>query len=255
MSKIRSIVGVIEENDGKIFVRTERADRGCVVYGPYEKLGKGKYFVKFGIRPDTKARRDLVCCRVDVVSDFGGVKLVERDVTVEELRDGGDEVEVQFELNRAAVVEYRVFALGTVGLFVSNERSASFIFDDTSDFSFVSGATTIDDTCVFRPNYQKISYFAGLGAQFSVIDGDLAVAFAGVNAHLFTSENIRIFEDVFFNKSYAVDLPKKCVAVDIGMNVGLASLALANNSMIERVYGFELFGTAFNRALKNPEEY
>ncbi len=107
MSKVKSMIGVVEEKNGKIFVRTNSAERGCVVYGPYEKLGKGRYLVKFGIRPDENASRDLVCCRIDVVTDFGGAILVVRNVTVGELRDGGDELEVKFELPRPAAVEYR----------------------------------------------------------------------------------------------------------------------------------------------------
>ena len=49
--------------------------------------------------------------------------------------------------------------------------------DDSSDFSFVFGATTIDDTRVFRANCQQISYFAGLGAQFlSVLKAQVILA-------------------------------------------------------------------------------
>ena len=123
-ARLWSSVGTVEKRDGEQFVRVEDTEVGIVVYGPYEELGEGRYSVKFRIEPDTNAARNLVCCRIDITGDCGALKLAERKLSVGELRDSGNEIDALFDLPKASVVEYRVFAIGTAGFSVAYDRKA-----------------------------------------------------------------------------------------------------------------------------------
>lgn len=65
------------------------------------------------------------------------------------------------------------------------------------------------------------------------------------------SEDLQVLNEVFLVGEYNVLPPKRCIAVDIGMNVGFASLAFAANAEIDTVYAYEPFVTPFNRAAEN----
>ncbi len=181
MSKIWSSVGTLKtENEGQ-FVTVKNTDTGIAVYGPYEKLGKGKYSVKFCVSPDANAARDLVCCRIDIVGDYGVLKLMERTLSVGELRDCGSEIEAAFELRKPSLVEYRVFALGATGFRVAYERRALAIFDHEFNSSHADGA---GENLVFRANYGRISFLEGAGAKFSITSRDIIATVNNIKFHI-----------------------------------------------------------------------
>ena len=150
MANIHSLVGIIERENKKVFIRTANSDSGPVVFGPYHELGKGGYSVNFYIEPHHDAARDLICCRVDIAAEYGQTTISERMLSVGELRDSNNEIEVEFELPSPAIVEYRVFATGTASLRVDYDRKLSLSVDQTSDFSFLSAAKGASDNEVLR---------------------------------------------------------------------------------------------------------
>ena len=54
---------------------------------------------------------------------------------------------------------------------------------------------------------------------------------------------------VFLNRDYDVATPRPMLFVDIGMNVGLASLAMAARPDVQIVHGYEPFTEPYSRAL------
>jgi len=64
-------------------------------------------------------------------------------------------------------------------------------------------------------------------------------------------EEIFIFKEIFLDQVYDIELPEESVVIDIGMNIGLASLYFANKANVLSVKGFEPFIGSFNRALQN----
>ena len=61
-----------------------------------------------------------------------------------------------------------------------------------------------------------------------------------------------IAKEVFYNKCYDFSTPHKSVTViDIGMNIGSASIFYSTKEGVNRVYAFEPFITTFERALEN----
>jgi len=192
MSKVHSKIGALEKENGGQFVRTHKLDKGCVLYGPYQYLVKGRYSVKFDIRPDEDADPGVVCCKIDVVTDRGGTKLLERALSVRELRDNDSELEVEFKMLDAGHVEYRVFATGTTGLRVACDRRVNVILDSTSDLSFLALAENAAENQVFRGNYVNISRFCSLGAEFEIKTSSITAKVNGVKCHIDSNEDLQL---------------------------------------------------------------
>lgn len=245
MNKFYSKIGTINQADNTTYVDVKQFDQGCVVYGPYESLGQGSYFVRFRIDPDAQSEEAAFCCKLDVVSDFGKTVLAERRLTTGELRARAGEIDLKFNLPRAATVEYRVFSTGAAAFRVTYERKATPILDKALQ------ADNVESNPLFRANYGRLGFLAGRGARYASDNGRIVAKVDRVAIYLASDENISVFAAIFFNNEYNMLLPKKCIAIDIGMNVGIASLFLANNHNIDRVYAFEPFKAAYTSALEN----
>jgi FkbM family methyltransferase len=66
-------------------------------------------------------------------------------------------------------------------------------------------------------------------------------------------DNLIVLNELFTDNIYDFDFGNKMLAIDVGMNVGYASLLFAARPDIAIVYGFEPFTGTFNCALRNFE--
>ena len=71
--------------------------------------------------------------------------------------------------------------------------------------------------------------------------------------HIFDGGGILIVEEIFKNDEYHFDIGHPSVVIDIGMNIGLASLYFATRDDVVNVYGFEPFKPTFEKAMFNFE--
>ena len=104
-----------------------------------------------------------------------------------------------------------------------------------------------------RSNYARIAYLARIGVEFAIGAQEIIATFGPLKLYVTSDEDVTLITDIFINNCYTAYLPRKCIAIDIGMNVGMVSLAFAGNPMIERVYAFEPFAVPYGRALRNFE--
>jgi FkbM family methyltransferase len=243
--------GTFEQENGEDYVKVSNSSVGCVVWGPYESLGKGKYQVTFRIQPDADAKPDAVCCKIDVVKDLGHSKLHTQRLSVRDLRDSKGEIDVSFELQDNSAVEYRVFGMGNVGFRVAYDRSAKAILDDNSVVPVLASRESIKENRFFRTHYNKISYLAGLGVDFNIRDQDIVATVGGISFKIESTEDFQLIAEIFFINDYNFIPPRPCMAVDIGMNVGLTSLFMASNPHVEEIHSFEPFHAPRLRADRN----
>jgi FkbM family methyltransferase len=84
------------------------------------------------------------------------------------------------------------------------------------------------------------------------IDGVKVAQGNGLNlGHIFDGDGILMVEEIFKNDEYNFDIGEQAVVIDIGMNIGLASLYFATRDDVEVVYGFEPFKPTFEQAMFN----
>ncbi len=109
----------------------------------------------------------------------------------------------------------------------------------------------MEDNEFYNENFESIVGLEGGGVQFALDRDELIARVDDVALEVQSTEDLQLLHEVFLANEYTVFPPLQCIAVDIGMNVGLASLALARNPRIETVFAYEPFAAPFRRAARN----
>jgi len=90
------------------------------------------------------------------------------------------------------------------------------------------------------------------GADFAAGgDGELHVSVNGLNVLAETSEDIFILHEIFVDRVYEHWIDRPAVVLDIGGNVGFASLYFAQQALVRSVVSFEPFRPTYQQALRN----
>ncbi len=83
-------------------------------------------------------------------------------------------------------------------------------------------------------------------------EGELTMVCGNTKIKGDTFDNFYVVQELFADGVYNIHLRDKKVAViDVGMNVGVASLYFASQSQVSKVYSFEPFPETYQRALNN----
>ncbi|MCU0343785.1 MAG: FkbM family methyltransferase, partial [Ignavibacterium sp.] len=73
----------------------------------------------------------------------------------------------------------------------------------------------------------------------------------GIKLYITTAEELFIINEIFIERCYAIATGLNYYVIDIGMNVGYASLFFASNPRVIHVYGYEPFNPTFSDAQLN----
>jgi len=234
----------IFQSNNKNFVVVPRGTHGIVVWGPYQTLGPGDYDVTFDIQARDYESRDEVCCTVEVAADFGREIILERRLLVADVLASGGRVRECFEAKKQLNAEYRVRAEGGVSFTIGYHRKAY-------PTAMRGQPLPLEDNPVYTANTNQIFALEETGVSF-VAEGDrLLATIDGVTLEVRGAEDLQVIGEVFLSNEYNVIPPRPSVAIDVGMNVGITSLALAKNPAIVTVFAYEPFLVPFNRALEN----
>lgn len=90
-----------------------------------------------------------------------------------------------------------------------------------------------------------------LQATFKIAEDLFLVSFSDITLNPTTTEEIFIIEEVFVRGVYGFAGQPMINVIDIGMNVGFASLYFAANNGVSKVYAFEPFTPTYDQALVN----
>lgn len=111
-------------------------------------------------------------------------------------------------------------------------------------FDFIFAINTFD---LFISNAET------LAGHYHVHENDLYFKFKGIEVCITSGSELFILREIFIDNCYHYVLTEdsNVIVVDIGMNVGLASLYFASRSDVDKVYAFEPFFPTFNAGLRN----
>jgi hypothetical protein len=122
---------------------------------------------------------------------------------------------------------------------------------------------------VFNKNGNKISinqlsnFKFNIDYVFTILNSDFAkvtysnseyilLTLNNINFKVTSLSNLAVLYEIFVQNIYNVNPSiNNIIVVDIGMNVGAATLYFANQSFTEKVYGFEPFPETYNEAFSN----
>jgi FkbM family methyltransferase len=248
-------LGQIQGSDeDQVFV-TERGQGGIAVYGPYVELPPGRYVAEFMISSDDDRYNDFyvdsIAAEVDVAIDNGTVVLARSLVHASRFRDGWAHVFQRFDLPRTATVEARVYATGRFRLNIKVDRIIRKITDGTGDFCPVLSSGSFSEEEVFQSHFDEFLSAYNNGAVVSVTREGTIVSFNKVKFYVRDIETIQVMREVFIVNEYRVRAAGRKIMIDVGMNVGLVTLAMANDPSVLEVHSFEPFSNTFDRALEN----
>lgn len=116
------------------------------------------------------------------------------------------------------------------------------------------------DVCLNKTNYHFVlktynsylKWFSLTGkVTFSLNDDNLVLTYDGQSFILKSEVDLWIFKEIYFQNTYNINIQGSLEVIDIGMNIGIASLYFASFYNVNKVYGFEPFELTYNDALYN----
>jgi FkbM family methyltransferase len=242
--------GAVTTVDGETFVQTARGKPGFALLGPFTPYPAGSYSVTFNVVPEAgPATADGYCGWVDVAVDGARTRIAEKtNLFTDRLRRGRGQVMLPVNLNRRDWLRFRVYSAGTVPLRVSTEPKVSPHADNRYLPLLPLGAPAPNK--FFKSHLSHLRGLYENGVEFGL--GERTVAnFGGLSFYICTADACQIVNGIFFGNMYNFSFTRNIFAIDIGMNIGLASLYMARDPRVVQVHAFEPFLVPFERAIEN----
>ncbi len=101
--------------------------------------------------------------------------------------------------------------------------------------------------------YSRLSELKSVAnANFKYLNNEIEVEISGIKCVAQTGEDFYILHEIFVERVYQFLIPSdEVIVIDIGLNVGLASLFFASLPFVKSVYAFEPFEPTFLQAKRN----
>lgn len=251
--------GSLADLDGKQCVLTRAGMAGHALYGPYQRLEPGYYAAEICLRAaeEYTFEQDEICAQFDVAVQQGNVTLGCQDVFLSQLQHGEVFVPLTFHNTVTQPFEFRLHVSGQIPL-VIEERCRVIALEGTDvDHAALLQATRFPDPTIasapallraLLPNFRLLHEN---GAVIKVVDDALVVTLAGVSFHARARDDVILVGELFLKHVYNFVAEGEWCAIDIGMNIGLASLLLAVKPFVREVHAFEPFADTLERARAN----
>ena len=82
-------------------------------------------------------------------------------------------------------------------------------------------------------------------------NGTVIIRFNNLELAIETEADIYVLNEIYIEGVYNFTIPSSCLIIDIGLNVGFASLFFAGNKKVEKVFSFEPLKPTYAQAQKN----
>jgi FkbM family methyltransferase len=256
---LNAAVGSEVEIHGKTCILTRLGATGDAVYGPYENLPPGYYAVEFnlGAAEDLNFDRDELCAWVDVAAEFGTIILAREDIRLSRLREGPISIQLAFHNDVKQNLEFRVGVSGCIPLLIEEHRQLMRLEDADADYMALlraakfPDASLMPDPILFRAVQPTLRYLHDNGAMIKAVGDDIVVTIEGASFYVHERDDLAFVQEIFLDSTYNVLSQQDCCVIDIGMNIGLASLMFATKPFVKEIHSYEPFEPTFARARAN----
>lgn len=233
---------------GSIYaVARERTQSGCLMEAVAPRYPVGRYAATFRFRNFRHAPPEHKI-RIEITHD-GFLPLGELLFPVLELYDNPEKTVDFFVIEDTRKIHFQVFVGDETEVAVSCAIEVTHLGVDV--LAFVDGVPDAATKNFMQAHLVAFMQLERLGGLFYFRDECLHCSIDGLTFQVRDTGDLQVLNEVFTISSYNILLPYDAVAIDVGMNVGIVSLALAKNEKIRRVHGFEPFALTYARALDN----
>jgi FkbM family methyltransferase len=226
---------------------------GCALFGSYVTLPPGNYNVEFDLLLASGANlaSDDVICILDVASGVGTELLARLEVPAHQFQAGKPtKLTLAFSLvDKTESMEFRVWSLGRSEFEVAVERSVKAA--QTPHVATEGGSTKAGGFCAKHAD--KLRDLRVQGAKIVERSVSAFISMAGVNLVARHSEDFQIISEILIYNHYKLLPLRDAIVVDVGMNIGLASVYLAKENWAKKVYAFEPFRDPYARSRETFE--
>lgn len=256
---LNTAIGSEVEIRGKKSILTRLGAAGDAVYGPYETLPPGYYAVEFNLGPVDVHNfdRDELCAWADVAAASGTIILAREDIRLSRLREGPISIQLAFHNEAKQILEYRVGVSGCIPVLIEEHRQLVRFAEADADYVALlraakfPDASLMPDPALFREVQPTLRYLYENGATIKAIGNDIVVTIEGVSFYVRERDDLAFVQEIFLNSTYNVLTQQDCCVIDIGMNIGLASLMFATKPFVKEIHSFEPFESTYARARAN----
>jgi len=126
-----------------------------------------------------------------------------------------------------------------------NHRDNSIIINDLNLKLEIKNCFVLESVELFRNLYSYCGFI------FENSNNEIIARNDNLSFEIQTVEDVFILNEIFFNNHYNYDIKDEHIVIDIGMNVGFASIYFADKTNTARIYGFEPLPQTYNQALRN----
>ena len=256
---LNAAVGSEVKTQGKTCILTRLGAAGDAIYGPYESLFPGYYAVQFnlGAAEDRNFDRDELCAWVDVAAEFGTVILAREDIRLSRLPEGPISIQLAFHNQVKQNLEFRVGVSGCIQLLIEEHRQLVRLEEADTDYAALLSAakfpdaSLMPDPILYREVQPTLRHLYENGATVKGVGNDIVMTIDGVSFYVRERDDLAFVQEIFLNSTYNVLSEQDCCVIDIGMNIGLASLMFAMKPFVKEVHSFEPFEPTYARARAN----
>jgi FkbM family methyltransferase len=251
---IHSAIGRVGVGEGgKKCILTEAGDIGFALFGPYVHLGPGDYSVIFDARIPTQhqegCRDDAICAYIEVTAAEGRLLFARRPLFASALKNGATH-SLDFQVNHPNTLEFRIYATGASPLVIAADRSIV-VSPSRGRFSPILPNDDAVHNPFFAEHFHSFVDLHWKGACIRPNANATEVTMFGISMNVSNYDDLQMIQEILIGQAYNFVPSREVCVLDVGMNVGLASLFFARMDRVKAVYSFEPVPAPFRRALEN----
>lgn len=238
-------------DNGMYIVSNLNNDSGRMFTAVSEGYSIGKYEATFHFRNFPRENPDTLITIEIVHDDFQPLAI--HTFSSVELSSGQSKSITFYVIDPQRRITFGIVVAKSTPLEVCRNIDVTQLSDNIYGFIEGSENLPIDYQRLVTQFMQAFMNLQRLGGAFHYTQNKLIATIDGINFRVQDQGDLQVLNEIFSISVYNMHTPYKAIAIDVGMNVGVATLFLAKSPSINSVYSFEPFPMTYQRALENIE--